>query len=198
MKAGSLKHMMRYISIFSLAVCIGVFLWGFQSGVFTSPEKMEETISRCGIWGPSLFILFQAVQVVFPVLPGGIGCLAGIILFGTIQGFLYNYTGICAGSLIAFAIAKNWGRPFLSVLFGENLLNKYENWTKEKKTFERFFAAAIFLPVAPDDFLCYLAGTTAMSWRRFVLIILTGKPFAIFLYSFLLDSVWNQLLIWIG
>ena len=96
MKAGSLKHMMRYISIFSLAVCIGVFLWGFQSGVFTSQEKMEETISRCGIWGPALFILFQAVQVVFPVLPGGIGCLAGIILFGTIQGFFVQlYRHMC-------------------------------------------------------------------------------------------------------
>jgi len=60
---------------------------------------------------------------------------------------------------------------------------KYDSWTSEKNRFAKLFAIAIFLPVAPDDFLCYLAGTTEMRLSKFTLIILLGKPFSIALYS---------------
>ena len=46
-----------------------------------------------------------------------------------------------------------------------------------------FFAAAIFLPAAPDDVLCFIAGLTRMTWQKFTAIILLGKPFVIALYS---------------
>lgn len=66
-----------------------------------------------------------------------------------------------------------------------------------EKRFDKLFALAIFLPIAPDDFLCYLAGTTAMTWKKFTAIIVLGKPFAILLYSLLLSTTWNQILFWI-
>ncbi|WP_225353487.1 VTT domain-containing protein [Lacticaseibacillus thailandensis] len=42
---------------------------------------------------------------------------------------------------------------------------------------------AILLPVAPDDFLCMLAGLTKMSLRKFVWIIVLCKPWTILAYS---------------
>ena len=42
---------------------------------------------------------------------------------------------------------------------------------------------AIFLPGLPDDFLCFLAGTTGMSWKKFALITVTCRPLMIFAYS---------------
>nr|WP_263848867.1 hypothetical protein [Lacticaseibacillus thailandensis] len=39
------------------------------------------------------------------------------------------------------------------------------------------------LPVAPDDFLCMLAGLTKMSLRKFVWIIVLCKPWTILAYS---------------
>lgn len=58
----------------------------------------------------------------------------------------------------------------------------------------RPFALAIFFPFSPDDFLCALAGTTKMSFRTFVLIIIFGKPVSIMLYSIFLQTGWNLLL----
>lgn len=49
--------------------------------------------------------------------PGGLSCLAGVILFGAWKGFLCNYIGICAGSVIAFLIAKQLGRPLMEAVF---------------------------------------------------------------------------------
>lgn len=47
------------------------------------------------------------------------------------------------------------------------------------------------LPVAPDDFLCYLAGTTNMTWKQFVTVIFLGKPFSIALYSLGLTTLFQ-------
>ena len=44
-------------------------------------------------------------------------------------------------------------------------------------------AFAIFFPVAPDDFLCYLTGLTNMSVSKFTAIILLCKPASILAYS---------------
>lgn len=58
----------------------------------------------------------------------------------------------------------------------------------------KLFAAAIFFPIAPDDLLCYLAGTTAMTWRQFLCVIVLGKPFSIALYSLGLTKLFQLFL----
>lgn len=78
----------------------------------------------------------------------GLGCLAGVLLFGAVNGFFYNYIGICVGSLMAFAIARNCGKPLLELLFSEKTIRKYSAWTEDNGRFARLFAWAIFLPVA--------------------------------------------------
>lgn len=186
----------RMLSLFGLLLSIVVAVVGIRKGIFTSQEMMQKTVKNFGVAGPVIFILLQIVQVVFPILPGGISCLAGVLLFGAVRGFLYNYIGICLGSFLAFALSKNFGRPLLVRLFNQKLIEKYDGWTVQENHFEKLFSLAIFLPVAPDDFLCYLAGTTTMSWKKYVAIILLGKPFAILAYSLFLNTVANGLIRW--
>ncbi|WP_298022969.1 TVP38/TMEM64 family protein [uncultured Dysosmobacter sp.] len=186
------RTVLRAMSLIGFSLCVLVAVWGWRTGVLTSQERLQALVSSFGMAGALLFTVFQAVQVVVPILPGGLGCLAGVLLFGPVWGFAYNYVGICAGSLLAFGVARNCGKPLLSLLFSEKTIEKYSRWSEERDRFARLFALAIFLPVAPDDFLCYLAGTTDMTWRRYTAIILLGKPFAIALYSLGLTVVWNR------
>ena len=191
------RKIVQAISLTGLVACIIFAVWGWKSGVLTSQEQLEALVRSCGAAGILLFVLFQAVQVVVPVLPGGLGCLAGVLLFGPLWGFVYNYVGICLGSLVVFAVARNCGKPLLSMLFSEKTIAKYSSWAEEKNRFARLFALAIFFPVAPDDFLCYLAGTTSMTWRRFTTIILLGKPLSIALYSLGLTVLFQQITGWL-
>ena len=147
-------RLIRLISVICLLLCICCGIWGVHSGILTSQEKMEAFIEGAGVLGPLLFIIFQIVQVVLPVLPGGISCLAGVVMFGSIKGFIYNYTGICIGSFIVFGIAKNLGRPFVMSLFGAKAIMKYDRWTRKKGNFDKIFAFAIFL--RPFQVLCKL------------------------------------------
>ncbi len=107
------KTALQAVSFIGFALCLLVALWGWQTGVLTSQERLQALVAGCGVAGVLLFTAFQAVQVVVPILPGGLGCLAGVLLFGPVWGFVYNYVGICAGSLLAFAVALA-----LTVLWG--------------------------------------------------------------------------------
>ena len=178
-----LKKLMNaaYMALFVLCVALGIWLW--RKGVFQSKEALQDFLTNYGGSASTLFLVLQAVQVVIPILPGGVSCLAGVLLFGPWLGFVLNYVGIALGSFVAFAMARNWGKPLLDKLFSKKLHAKYERWTHESRRFDRLFALAIFLPGLPDDFLCFLAGTTGMSWKKFALITVTCRPLMIFAYS---------------
>lgn len=165
-------------------VLIGIFiLYGIKKGIFTSTKTFSTYIISLGLLAPVVFTLVQGVQVVIPILPGAIGCAVGVIAFGPVWGFLLNYIGISLGSIAAFLIAKKYGMDTVKKLVKEQSFQKYLKWIHKGHLFDKFFTLAIFAPVAPDDLLCYLAGLTKMSLKKFTAIIMLGKPFSILLYS---------------
>lgn len=178
------ERVLRSASLIGLIVTVLLVLIGWRFGIFASQDTFAAFILSLG-WGSiPIFILLQAVQVVIPILPAAIGCSVGVIVYGPVWGFIYNYIGICLGSVIAFLLARSFGLPLVRRMVPEKQFQKYSSYLDERsKLFDRMFTIAIFAPVAPDDLLCYLAGLTKMSLKKFTVIILLGKPLAIFLYS---------------
>lgn len=170
------------VTVFGLIVVL--FVWGFSSGTFTSLDKLQAWVQGFGLFGPMLYIGAQIAQVVVPVIPGGVGIIAGPLLFGFWLGSFLNYLASVIGSIIDFYVGRHLGLPAIRSVFPAKIVDRYVRWTKHPN-FARLFAVAIFLPVAPDDLLCYLAGTTGMRPRWFIMIIVLGKPWAVLVYSWL-------------
>lgn len=186
-------RLLDFITIFGLVITIIFIIYGVKTKIFISAEALQSFLSRFGIYADIIFVLVQIIQVVIPIIPGAIGCLAGVIIFGPLKGFIYNYVGICFGSLFAFLIARRYGMGLVEKLSNPILVHKYSSWLNNKK-FDKWFAIAIFSPIAPDDFLCYLAGITNISVKKFSLIILICKPFAIAAYSMGLNLIFTTLI----
>ena len=167
---------------------VGV-VWAWGAGLFTDTEKLQALLEKSGILAPLLFVI---VQVVIPIMPGAIGCVFGVVFFGALWGFVFNYIGICIGSVCAFLLARKYGMMFVQNMTGSKFYNKYQHFLEKENQFEKMFALLIFLPVAPDDFLCYLAGVSRMRLTRFTTIILLGKPAAILMYSTGLHQVFRM------
>ena len=68
------------ITAVGIAFCVAFTVYGMQKGLFTSQEAMEQFLKPFGIWGPLIFVLIQVVQVVVPIIPGGVSCLGGVLL----------------------------------------------------------------------------------------------------------------------
>lgn len=177
------KKVLNIATAVSLIVIVILTIYGVRTGILTDREKLEMLVKESGIWGPLLFVLIQMIQVVIPIIPGGITCGVGVVIFGAWYGLLYNYIGIVAGSLINFYLARRYGQCFVKYFVKEETYDKYVGWLEKGKKFDKFFAFAIFFPCAPDDALCLIAGLTKMTWKKFTAIILLGKPASIAMYS---------------
>lgn len=181
-------------TILGLIMSIAFVIYGFSTGIFTSQSALNEFLSSFGIYSVIIFVVVQAISVVIPILPGSIGCLVGIVLYGPLYGFIYNYVGISLGSIAAFLISRFYGTEIVKTLTKPEDYDKYDEKIRNIKYFDRWFAFMIFIPVAPDDLLCYLAGLTKINFNKYVTIILLMKPFSIAAYSFGLNALYAGLL----
>lgn len=176
----------RVVSVLLIAVAVAfivLIVKGYIDGYFDSVESFQAYVERFGAFGPIFLTVFQTVRVMIPVLPGFLGCIVGSIMFGPLVGFLCNYIGIGAGSIFAFLLAKKYGAPLVQELFPQEKYKKWSEWAAKSKSYTTFLFLAMLLPLFPDDFLCYLSGLTGMSTKRFIWIIILGKPWCILAYS---------------
>lgn len=179
----------RISTIVGLLAVISFAVYGFHKGIFASSEAFSTYILSLGVSAAAVFTVLQAIQVVIPILPGGIGCVAGIFAFGPVWGLIYSYIGISIGSFGAFMISRHYGIPVVRKFVSKKRLDKYMNWLEKGHKFDKFLAFMILFPVAPDDVLCFLSGLTKMSFKKFSVIILLCKPPAIAIYSLALAGL---------
>ena len=183
MNIAASRKLINFISIIGLVISIGLTIYFINLGVFKDLNSLRGLVGDSIILGPIIFILIQILQVVIPIIPGGISTAAGVLIFGPYAGFIYNYVGICIGSIIIFLLGRRYGKRFILSMVSDKTYNKYVGWLDNQNRFEKLFALAIFLPVAPDDALCLMAGLTNISVKKYTWIILLAKPLSIFLYS---------------
>ena len=172
MKASVLYKWLTYSAIvISVLLCLFMLQAGLK-GNFRSVDTFQSYIRSFGIFAPFIFVFIQAFQVVIPVLPGFIGCVAGALLFGSVGGFIYNF------------LAKHYGIPLVQAIFPSKKYNVWTERIRKAKSYDVLFGLSILLPLAPDDYLCYFSGLINMSVKKFILIILLAKPWCILFYSF--------------
>ena len=169
-----------------LAALCGAFVVilakAWLDGRFDSVETFQKYVAGFGLAAPLFQVAVQAAQVILPVLPGLFGCVVGTMMFGAAGGFWCNYIGISAGSIIAFWLARKYGSGLVSRMFPGEKYEKWATWAAGSRFYTVVLFLGMVLPLFPDDYFCYFTGLTKMSARKFVAIILLGKPWCILAY----------------
>lgn len=154
----------------------------FFSQQFDSVESVQKYMESFGAAGPLVLLVFQALQVVVPILPGQLGCAAGSIAFGTMMGFWCNYIGVSLGSIAAYFLARKYGKDIVLAMFSEKQYAKWNKRVEGSRSYGRFLFLATVLPLFPDDLLCYFSGLMKMDCKKFIWIIILGKPWCTLAY----------------
>jgi uncharacterized membrane protein YdjX (TVP38/TMEM64 family) len=147
--------------------------------ILSNPEEVKEYILHFGIWAPIIIILIQVVQVIITPIPGNVTALAGGAIYGVIKGFLLNVIGIVLGSVAAFYLARLYGTPLVKKLIGEQSYHKYNRMISGKYSIGLFIL--FFIPLTPDDALCFLAGMSSMHISIFLFFVLVGRTPGMFI-----------------
>jgi putative membrane protein len=176
------KLILNILTIIGIVAVIFFIYFAVKERWFLDNEILLTKIKSFGLLAPLCFILIQMVQVVLPVIPGGASCLVGVMAFGAVGGFIYNYVGLVLGSICSFLLSRKFGMSIINKLFKEKDIKKALDKINNSK-YDLIFFLIILLPGLPDDLFCYISGITKMSLKKFTLIILIGKPLTLLVYS---------------
>ena len=161
------------------AVILAIFLLFKYFGLTElTREQIQEYISSTGAVAPLVFILASFLQVTFIPIPSTVTILAGSFLFGAPVSFIYSYVGIMLGALLAFALGRLIGRPYIVWVAGSK--EEADNWLAKLKGRENVFLFfAFLLPVFPDDLLCSVAGMLPVKFSTFTMMQLITRTTSI-------------------
>lgn len=179
-----LQKTIHVLSIITLIATFFFLVWLYRIGILNDQNVLTEFIKSHGTFGGLIFLAIQVIQVVFPIIPGGVTTIVGFLVFGFWWGFILNYVGISIGSIILFWLARRYGKKFCLLFMTEETFYKYESKIDNKRAYEIFFIICMLSPISPADIVVMITGLTSMSYRKFITITLLCRPFSIVAYSF--------------
>ena len=128
-------------------------------------ERIRTVIQAAGSWGPLLYIMAQALQVVTIFWPVPLE-IAGGFLFGLPLGLLYSILGLALGSMLAFLLGRWLEKKFVARLVHPHTMKHLRNLMKREGSLTAFLL--FLIPGIPKDFVCYFLGLTRMSLAFFM------------------------------
>ena len=146
--------------------------WARVFQVLTDKEKIAALVLSMGDWGPVVFILVEAAQVLLVFIPVPVEAVGGF-LFGLPLGLLYSTLGLGLGSMAAFALGRWLERHWLSGVVSPQKMKRFRMLMKRQGTLTTFIV--FLIPWGPKDLFCYLLGLTRMSWHYYLVAVLTAR-----------------------
>lgn len=127
-------------------VIILVLIWyGHRTGMLADPHKMQTFFRQLGPGAPIVFMLYQIIQVVIPLIPGGLSVGIGMLMFGLGWGLVLNLIPIIVGSMLNFYLSKRFGWRIIESVVTDKEVAVAKSWTKINKT--KFKQMWIFKPI---------------------------------------------------
>lgn len=182
-----IKRIFNFVSILGILATIMGAIYLYRIGALTDEATLRRILLAHEILAPFIFISIQIIGVVIPVIPGGVSLAVGVLIFGPVLGFVYNYVGICVGSVLLFYIGRSYGGSLIKIFVKEKTYNRFIRlYERGQRYYDWAFFWLMVAPVAPDDALVLISSQTKMTWRFFILSVLIGKIPSILAYSYAL------------
>lgn len=158
--------------LLGIIAVVTVSAWWVDLPLF-DPVWLQSWIEATGPAAPVVFVLLQALQVVFAPIPGQLLAGVGGYLFGSTLGTLYSMLGVVIGSTIVFIATQRYGRPFVTRALDPETLNRFDGFVADYGSVGLF--VAFLVPTFPADALCLMAGLTELRYRRFLVLLIVGR-----------------------
>ena len=159
------------VSLGLLSLLGYIYLWPSLQphySFISDKENFAGLLRAAGPWGPLVFILLEAAQVITIFWPMPLEIVGGY-LFGLPLGVFFSTIGLTLGSVVAFLVGRWLARTYLPRLVHPEDLKQFHQLMKREGSLAAFI---IFLvPGVPKDFVSYILGSTPMSLKFFVVAV---------------------------
>jgi len=145
----------------------------------------------------AILVLFKALAIVWPPIPGGLLTLGSVAVIGWQYAFLGQVLGGLLGGSIAFFLGRKYGLWLLEKFFDWTVIEKVQ---KVKIYNHREFEAIFFLRIfttAVSEAVSYGSGLIKIKFRNFFLATLCGFVFELPLF-YLAESILRGQNFWLS
>lgn len=169
-----------------LAIVVIVFagltmlLWRPLVSFASNPEILRVWMQDLGIWGILIFGIFNFLQVVFAVIPGGPFELAAGYILGVVPGTLLCDITMTISSVVVFLLVRKFGIRFVELFVSRRQIENM-GFLKDNQKVQSVLFFIFLLPGTPKDVVTYLAGLTNLSLKSWIFIRFVGRFPAILL-----------------
>lgn len=146
----------------------------------SNPEILRVWMQDLGIWGILIFGVFNFLQVVFAVIPGGPFELAAGYIFGVVPGTLLCDITMTISSVVVFLLVRKFGIRFVELFISRRQIENMV-FLKDNQKVQSVLFFIFLLPGTPKDVVTYLAGLTNLSLKSWIFICFVGRFPAILL-----------------
>jgi uncharacterized membrane protein YdjX (TVP38/TMEM64 family) len=140
---------------------------------YANRNAIAQYVKDFGRYGPIVFIVLQAMQVVAAPIPGEATGILGGYLFGTLPGLIYSTIGLTIGSCAGFALGRWLGLPFIRRLVKQETYHRFDFLTRAGGELVVFLL--FLIPGFPKDILCLLLGVSPLPFGTFFLASTVGR-----------------------
>jgi uncharacterized membrane protein YdjX (TVP38/TMEM64 family) len=168
--------------IILLSILIAIIYWYYQGQwrdmffrfkYFFSFTRLRDFILSFGAFSAIVFIMIQALQVVFAPIPGEVTGFIGGYLYGKVLGVLFSTVGLTFGSFLAFEIARVFGTALVKKVVKQEAMERFDYFVTHRGVHIAFIL--FLVPGFPKDSLCYLLGLTHLRRIDFLLMNVFGR-----------------------
>ncbi len=179
---------------FFILILLIILGWAFYSyfnkGIFyllahQDINSVVNFVNSFGWLAVFVFILLVILEVVLAPIPPFVLYVAGGILFGAFFGGILTLFGNVVGSVLAFMMARKYGRELVEKKMKPLTREKFDKFSKKYGGFAIFFLR--LNPFTTSDIFSYLAGLTEMRLRSLIFGTTFGLIPLIFIQTYLGD-----------
>lgn len=143
---------------------------------FGNLEAVTTSIRGYGLWGPAILFVLFVLQVFVAFIPGQALMVASGFVYGFTKGALITWISLVVGGQVAFWLARYFGRPFAEKWIPASVLDRWNKSSAGQGI--GFYIVTLVMPFFPNDAMCYVAGLSNISARRFLIANMIGRGIA--------------------
>jgi uncharacterized membrane protein YdjX (TVP38/TMEM64 family) len=177
--------MKKISKLLIIAVWAGLIYILFRLDLLTGNiDNLNQFFNSCGDYKALIFIALSSLRIV-ALIPSAVFMVLAGVIFNPLEGILLTLISVMLSETIVYITSK----VLVSSGIQNLLINKYPRlYELLLKNNTKILAIGILCPIAPSDVACFLASSTGLTYRKFILTVVIANMPMTMLYGFLGNS----------
>jgi uncharacterized membrane protein YdjX (TVP38/TMEM64 family) len=148
-------------------------------------DNLKQFFNNTGNYKELIFIALSSLRIA-ALIPSAVFMILGGMIFNPLEGIALTLISVIVSETIVYGTSK----ILVSSHIQDYLINKYPKlYDLLLKNNTKILAIGILCPIAPSDVACFLASSTGLNYRKFILTVIASNMPMMILYGFLGNSV---------